>query len=171
MEKRIPISFEAALLTAVLALLALSLLAAPGPADRNAIIHLTGRLYSADGQLEDAVLVVELEGAHCLYAELLDNGRFQMTLPLDSQVRLHFLKPGHLPKVVEVDTRNALNTPKAERSNRNVDFEVVLESEEQHPGLHYAGPAGAITFVNGTGTMKVQHDLQLEALMISTFDR
>jgi hypothetical protein len=171
MEKRIPISFEAALLTALLALLALSLLAAPDPAAGNEVIHLSGRVHSADGRLEDAVLVVELDGKYCRYTELLDNGRFHMALPLDSKVRLHFLKPGHLPKVVDVDTRNALNTPKAERTNRNVDFEVVLETEAQRPGLRYDGPVGTIRFVNGTGTMKVQHDVRQEARRVITVER
>ena len=160
MEKRLHLSCEAALLTALFALLALTLLAAPAGPDA---IRITGQLHSTEGRLADAVLVVELEGAHCLQAELREDGRFQMDLPLDSKVRLHFIQPGHLPKEVEVDTRNALNTPKALRENRKVKFEVVLESEEQRPGRRYDGPVGAIRFVNGTGTMKVLHDLRVVA--------
>jgi hypothetical protein len=85
------------------------------------------------------------------------------TVPVNAKARLVFLKPGHLPKEVEVDTRNALNTSKAERMNRKVVFDVVLESEEQRPGRRYDGPVGSITFVNGTGTMKVRHDLRVVA--------
>ncbi|MEZ4757959.1 MAG: hypothetical protein R2817_14120 [Flavobacteriales bacterium] len=160
MEKRLHLSCEAALLTALFALFALSLLAAPASPDA---IRIAGQLYITDGHLNDAVLVVELEDAHCLYAELRDDGRFHMDLPVNSRVRLHFMQPGHLPKEVVVDTRNALNTPKALRENRKVKFEVVLESEEQRPGLRYEGPVGAIRFVNGTGTMKVMHDLRVVA--------
>lgn len=163
MEKRLQFSYEAALLTALFALLALTLLATPGAPSSPEVIRITGQLFSTDGQLEDAVLVVELEGAHCLFAELDADGRFHMELPLNSKVRLHFIQPGHLPKEVEVDTRNALNTPKAERENRKVKFEVVLESEEQRPGRRYDGPVGTIRFVNGTGTMKVLHDLRVVA--------
>jgi hypothetical protein len=158
MEKRFHFSCEAALLTALFALLALSLLAAPASPGS---IRIAGQLYITDGHLSDAVLVVELEGEHCLAAELDATGRFTMDLPLNSKVRLHFIQPGHLPKEVLVDTRNALNTPKAQRENRKVKFEVVLEAEEQRPGLKYDGPVGAIRFVNGTGTMKVLHDLRV----------
>jgi hypothetical protein len=161
MEKRLHFSCEAALLTALFALLALSLFAAPVAPARPDAIRVAGQLYITEGHLADAVLVVELEGEHCLAAQLDAHGRFTMDLPMNSRVRLHFIQPGHLPKEVLVDTRNALNTPKALRENRKVKFEVVLESEEQRPGLKYDGPVGAIRFVNGTGTMKVLHDLRV----------
>jgi len=156
MEKRLHFSCEAALLTAILALVALSLTAAPAGPEA---ISISGQLHSTDGRVRDAVLVVELDGAHCLQAELREDGRFHMDLPLDSKVRLHFIQPGHLPK--EVDTHNALLTPMAGRANRRIAFEVVLESDAERPGHHYHGPVGAIRFVNGTGTMKVIQDVRV----------
>ena len=158
MEKRISLSCEAALLTALCALIGLSLFGTPAPAVGRDEVLITGWLH-----VSDAILVVELEGEHCLYTKLEFNGRFAFTVPVNAKARLVFLKPGHLPKEVEVDTRNALNTPKAERMNRKVVFDVVLESEEQRPGRRYDGPVGSITFVNGTGTMKVRHDLRVVA--------
>lgn len=163
MEKRLTLSCEAALLTALFALVGLSLFAAPTPLVVRDEIKITGWLHAADGRMDDAVLVVELEGEHCLYAQLDVNGRFAFTIPVNAKARLVFLKPGHLSKEVEVDTRNALNTQRAERLNRKVQFDVMLESEEQRPGRRYEGSVGAITFVNGTGTMKVRHDLRVVA--------
>jgi len=163
MEKRITLSCEAALLTALCALIGLSLFGTPAPAVVRDEVLITGWLHVSDDHMNDAVLVVELEGEHCLYAELEFNGRFAFTIPINAKARLVFLKPGHLPKEVVVDTRNALNTPKAERMNRKVVFDVVLESEEQRPGRRYDGPVGAITFVNGSGTMKVRHDMRMVA--------
>ncbi len=163
MEKRVSLSCEAALLTALCALIGLSLFGTPAPAVVRDEVLITGWLHVSDDHVNDAILVVELEGEHCLYTKLEFNGRFAFTVPVNAKARLVFLKPGHLPKEVEVDTRNALNTPKAERMNRKVEFDVVLESEEQRPGRRYDGPVGSITFVNGTGTMKVRHDLQVVA--------
>ena len=163
MEKRVSLSCEAALLTALCALIGLSLFGTPAtPVVRDEVL-ITGWLHVSDDHVNDAILVVELEGEHCLYTKLEFNGRFAFTVPVNAKARLVFLKPGHLPKEVEVDTRNALNTPKAERMNRKVEFDVVLESEEQRPGRRYEGPVGSITFVNGTGTMKVRHDLRVVA--------
>ena len=163
MEKRIDISFEAALLLALFGLFGLSLFASPSPvAGRNEIM-ISGWLLAEDRHMDDAVLVVELEGEHCLFAELFDNGQFFFRLPVGAKATLVFMKPGHLPKEVTVDTRNALNTPKAVKENRKVKFEVVLEPLCKRPGRKYEGPVGSIQFVNGTGTMKVRHDLRVVA--------
>ncbi len=160
MEKRFHFSCEAALLTALFALVALSLSADPSGPE---VVRVMGRLHNTDGRLDDAVLVVELGGEHCLSAELDAYGRFTMDLPVNSRVLLQFLQSGHLPKEVVVDTHNAMNTPKARRENRKVKFEVVLEEERVRPGHRYERPVGSIHFVNGTGTMKVIHDLRVVA--------
>ncbi len=163
MEKRIDISLEAALLLALFGLFGLSLFASPTALASRDEILISGRLISDDRHMDDAVLVVELEGEHCLFAELFDNGQFFFRLPVGAKATLVFMKPGHLPKEVTVDTRNALNTAKAVKENRNVKFEVVLEPESKRPGRKYEGPVGSIQFVNGTGTMKVRHDLRVVA--------
>jgi hypothetical protein len=170
-KKRLNITFATALLIAIFALLGLSLLANPALPVTGDQVRIVGWLHADGLRQDDAILVVELNGEHCLAAELHDNGQFFFTLPVGAKAKLTFAKPGHLPKEVEVDTRNARNTPKAERMNRKLEFEVILESEEQRPGLHYDGPVGAITFVNGTGTMKVRHDPRVQARTSGTFDQ
>lgn len=161
MEKRIHLSFEAALLLALFALLGLSLVAAATP-PRNEVL-ISGWLLADGTRMDDAVLVVELEGRDCLFAELFDNGQFFFRLPVVAKATLLFIKPGHLPKEVVVDTHNAMITPKAQRENRKMKFDVVLEEENKHPGRRYDGPVGSIHFVRGTGTMKVKHDLRVVA--------
>jgi hypothetical protein len=64
---------------------------------------------------------------------------------------------------VVVDTHNAMNTTKAQQVNRKVKFDVVLEPIEKRAGRKYQGPVGSLTFVNGTGTMKVKHDMRVVA--------
>ncbi len=61
MEKRFHFSCEAALLTALFALVALSLSADPSGPE---VVRVMGRLHNTDGRLDDAVLVVELGGAY-----------------------------------------------------------------------------------------------------------
>lgn len=161
MEKRLNLTFEAALLLALFALLGLSLVASPVP-PRNEVL-ISGWLLADEDRMDDAVLVVELEGRDCLFAELFDNGQFFFRLPVGTKATLLFIKPGHLPKEVVVDTHNAMITPKAQRENRKVRFEVVLEEESMRPGRRYEGPVGSIHFVRGTGTMKVKHDLRVVA--------
>ncbi len=163
MEKRIDISFEAALLLALFGLFGLSLFASPTAMAAKDEILITGWLLAEDRHMDDAVLVVELEGDRCLFAEIYENGQFFFRLPVGAKATLVFMKPGHLAKEVTVDTRNALNTPKAVKENRKVKFEVVLESVCKRPGRKYEGPVGSIQFVNGTGTMKVRHDLRVVA--------
>ena len=155
MHKRAHITLEAALLTALLALLGLSLLANPTYDAEQVVI--TGWLHVEDSRVDDVLLVVEVDGVLCQPALVQGNGRFVIGLPAGSKATLQFSKPGHLPKEVLVDTRNALNTPQARRANRRVKFDVVLEPERARPGHAYAGPVGSIGFVNGTGTMRVRH--------------
>ena len=158
MQKRTHLTLEAALLTALLALLGLSLFGNPTTVTEEVMI--TGRLHMDDDSAEDVVLVVEVNGERCLHAEVFSNGRFTISVPLGAKANLQFFKPGHLPKAVLVDTRNALNTRKAQRVNRKVKFDVVLEPERNRPGRGYTEPVGSIGFVNGTGTMKVRHHEQ-----------
>ena len=82
-------------------------------------------------------------------------------VPVNVKARLIFYKPGFITKSVDVDTRNALNTKDAQKANQKVDFDVILEANDIHRGLEYAGPVGAITFLNGSGLMKVKHDRKM----------
>ncbi|MBL0129640.1 MAG: hypothetical protein IPP83_19800 [Flavobacteriales bacterium] len=160
MIKRITIRPEAVLLAAALALLALTALSAPATT-RDEVV-LTGWLQVEDHNAADIVLSAEVND-NCLYAEVEGSGRFSLSVPAGSRVVLTFSKPGHLTKEVVVDTRNALATPQAERTNRKVRFDVVLEPVRKRPGCKYDGPVGSLAFVNGSGTMKVKHTFSVVA--------
>ena len=160
MKTRKLLSVEAALLTALLALLGIAALAAPVSTKEEVVI--SGQLHADDLSLSDAVVVVELGEDACLRSELGANGRFAFKVPVGSKARLLFLKPGYLTKEVAVDTKNALNSDQARKLNKKVKFDVVLEEELQHVGEVYMGPVGYIHFVNGTGLMRVRHDERMK---------
>jgi hypothetical protein len=160
MEKRTNNTYLAALLTALFALLGLLAFAGAPPVNAQQVT-ISGKLFADHGDLTDALLVVELEEEQCLRSVLLHNGRFEFKVPLGAKARLIFLKSGHLTKEVLVDTRNALNTSRARKLNKNVKFDVVLESTEERKHQAYYGPVGYIHFVNGTGLMRVRHDERL----------
>ena len=155
-------SVEAALLTALLALLGIAVLAAPASTKE---VIITGQLHAEDQSLIDAVVVVELGGHACLRSELSANGRFEFNVPVGSKARLIFLKPGFLTKEVEVDTKNALNSDQARKLNKKVRFDVVLDEEPQHMNEVYMGPVGYIHFVNGSGLMRVRHDGRMKPVV------
>ncbi|MBK6342800.1 MAG: hypothetical protein IPF41_09475 [Flavobacteriales bacterium] len=122
----------------------------------------TGWLRVEDRNVNDLVLVVET-AEHCLYAEVLPSGRFIVTVPVGSQAKVAFIKPGHITKEIELDTRHSMSNRKAARANRNVKFDVVLEAESKRPGRNYDGPVGTLGFHKGTGTTKVRHTLNVVA--------
>ena len=156
MEKRLSPTLEAAVLTALLALMSLTLFAAPRPAKGGEVI-VTGRLF-ADGRLSDqALLVVEVDGAHCLPAKLGEGGRFQVPVPAGTEVVLRFEKPGHVAKEVVLDTRQLNGAMGSTYKPRKVTFDVVLDKEGALQGRGYTGPVGTISFAKGGGAMKVRH--------------
>lgn len=152
MERRAPLTLEALLLVAVLGLF--SLVAFAG--DERVMI--TGHLIAGEQTLNDAIVVVELGDNACLRSELTPDGRFAFDLPRGVNARLVFLKPGFAPKAVLVDTRNAMVTERARKANKHVRFDVVLDELAPRMMLASVEPAGRITFVNGTGLMRVWHE-------------
>ncbi|MBL7983577.1 MAG: hypothetical protein JNM91_01200 [Flavobacteriales bacterium] len=159
-----PFSLEAALLIALMALASIGLFAMPGTARAAEDVIITGQLSAERMTLKDAVLVVELDGELCLESTLDASGRFVFRLPVGSKARLLFEKPGFKTKEVLVDTRNALNTTTARKANKKVEFAVELEPVEARKDEQYIGPVGYISFVNGTGLMRVRHDGRLVAV-------
>ena len=133
------------------------LLAAPFAARALDHVVITGWLSAAEADQADAVLSVELEGETCVYALLEPDGRFSFSLPVDARAELFFVKPGHVGKRIAVDTRHADESAKARRENKDVRFEVVLEREDPRTCAHVAGPVGSISFLRGTGLMKVRY--------------
>ena len=134
-----------------------ALLAAPFVAPALDQVMITGWLSAAEAGREDAVLSVELEEETCVYALLEADGRFAFSLPVNARAELFFCEPGHGAKRIVVDTRNADGSAKARRANKDVRFEVVLEREGEQPIAQTAGPVGSISFLKGTGLMKVRY--------------
>jgi hypothetical protein len=123
-------------------------------------IKIRGRLLLDGVAHTDAILVVEVNDMDCVPFDLDADGRFSFNIPIDGQARIRFEKPGYLSKEVTVDTRNALLTEKAEKLNKRVDFDVLLQPLPSKE-MAYAGPVGKITFTKGTGLMKVRTDRTL----------
>jgi hypothetical protein len=156
MEKRLSPTLEAAVLTALLALMGLSLFAAPG-ASRSGEVVITGRLHADASAMDDAFLVVEVDGRYCHPVRLTGHGRFTVVLPAGAEARFQFEKPGHVAKEVLIDTRNLDGRGRSNYKAHKVDFDVVLEPENALRGRAYTGPVGAIAFTKGSGTVQVQH--------------
>ncbi|HQX29264.1 MAG TPA: hypothetical protein PLX64_02835 [Flavobacteriales bacterium] len=161
MKKQATNLFLSALLTGLCALIGIGLFAAPGNETTTDKLVLTGWLHMDTLDAQDVVLAVELGDSECMFAKVQPNGRFEFHVPVNVKARLIFYKPGFITKSVDVDTRNALNTKDAQKANQKVDFDVILEANDIHRGLEYAGPVGAITFLNGSGLMKVKHDRKM----------
>ncbi len=155
---RIPLLIHFALLIILTVLAAFT-----ARAESPEAVTIRGWLHAGESNLSDALVVVELNGESCVRSVLLRNGRFEFELPVNAKARLVFEKPGYLSKEVLVDTRNAKAGSRANKANRTVKFEVVLEEETRYRDHVYMGPVGTIDFVNGTGTMKVRYFKQLTA--------
>lgn len=162
MEKRAPLSLEAMLLLAVLGLFSLAVFAGDKPAGER--ITISGQLHADRTAMKDAIVVVELDHDLCLRSELRMDGRFEFQLPAGAKAKLVFLKPGYLAKEVMVDTRNAHLGAKA---NNDLRFDVVLDEAAQHMNETYVGPVGYITFLNGSGLMRVRHDERMRKLEVN----
>ena len=122
----------------------------------------TGWLRVEDRDVDDLILVVEMAES-CHYAEVLPNGRFIAIVPVGSQARLTFAKPGYLTKEVDLDTRHSMPSRKAARANRTVKFDVVLEPKESRLGRKYNGPVGTLGVHKGTGSTRVRHTMNVVA--------
>ena len=153
------------LLAGLLALIGLACFVAAAQGAGNTVT-ITGHLHADDRSMEDAVVVVELGDDACLRSELTANGRFEFRVPVGAKARLVFVKPGYLTKEVELDTRNAMNTDRARKLNKEVRFDVVLEEALEHVNEMYLGPVGYIHFVNGTGLMRVRHDERMKPVAV-----
>lgn len=157
MEKQLAPTLETALLTAMAALLSLSLFAAPPGPKRVQDMLVTGWLIVDDGTVADVDLVVEIDGDRCHVARVLSNGRFDVALPVGARAVLRFHKPGHHTKEVVVDTRNLDGTGTLAYQPRKVRFGVVMEPRTDPAIQAYTSPVGSIHFMPGTGLMKVAH--------------
>ena len=135
--------------------------AASPPAERPIMdaVVLTGLLHVDDNTNQDAVLRVEVNGVTQI-APVSETGRFELMLPAEADVVLHFELPGHLPKDVTVDTHHARDGDFRQRK-RHLEFAVIMEPELPLRGLMYAGPVGAIGFDPGGGCVAISHNKKL----------
>ncbi len=127
---------------------------------RRAVL-ISGRVVSPYKEMKDVLVLAELPDGSIHGSPSGENGRFTVSLPLEAEVRLRFRKAGHVEKVVTVDTRNAVDGRRARRLSRGVKFDVELVPEERLSGFTYDGPVGTISFVRGSGLMKVTYHEQL----------
>ena len=80
---------------------------------------------------------------------------------MGSSAYLRFEQPGYLSKEVLVNTANADLCEKDCRKNENLKFDVQMTPELSDKRQQYAGPVGTITFLKGSGLMKVRYDRTL----------
>lgn len=132
-----------------------SAIAPPGAPALAADVELTGWLHVDDHTFDLTTVEVEVDGA-VLFAPVSRTGRFQVILPANTEARLRFEHPAHLPKEVLVDTHHA-RTGEAGRSKRRISFAVVLDPERHMGGQVYAGPVASFAFDATDGELLVTH--------------
>lgn len=123
------------------------------------MVVLKAWLQVSNGVTHDVIVEVEVNGVTD-WGRPDRNGRVELALPANQVAMIHFRKPGHLTKSVRVDTHYAQDgTFKGKQ--RSISFDVVLEGNESHPGMAYAGPVGSINFLADAGDMAVSTDERL----------
>lgn len=155
LKKFLVCPMEAVVLAALLALMSLSMFAAPGTSGKEVLV--SGWLIMDAGNAHDVLVVVELDGELCMPVKLRSNGKFSVALPAGSQAVMRFSKPGHLTKEVVVDTRNAAGHQAQDYKATKVHFGVELSAEEGNSHCGHAGPVGTVAFKRGTGAIAVKH--------------
>lgn len=143
------------------ALLALFTTAPPilaAPVDAGTV-ELTGWLHVDDLSFDLTTVEADVNGM-VLFAPVSRTGRFSLMLPINANAVLRFEHPGHLPKVVSVDTHFA-GVGEVGQHTRHLHFAVVLERERHMAGLDYAGPVGTIAFDKGGGCAAITRERKL----------
>lgn len=132
--------------------------AAPPPAGYMNQVSLTAWLDVDGGLPTDVIVEVEVNGTKD-WGRPDDNGRVDLMLPADAVALISFRKPGHLTKMVSVDTHN-MEAGNFKGKHRNLAFGVKLDAITGNEGLVYAGPVGVLAF-SANGDLMVEHDQQL----------
>ncbi|MCB0756854.1 MAG: hypothetical protein KDC01_00230 [Flavobacteriales bacterium] len=124
-------------------------------------VTIRGQVLVSDTARSGTLEVVEVDNHYCVPLVVHSNGRFELVLEAGNKAYLRFEKDGYLTKEVLVDTHNANITREAVRKNKMLRFAVQMTPELPDKRLHYAAPVGIISFLNGTGLMKVRYDRRL----------
>ncbi|MBS1943401.1 MAG: hypothetical protein JST38_21265 [Bacteroidetes bacterium] len=140
--------------------IACGLASAPGIYGQDKVeIH--GRVLIDEEHQEGTFEVLEVGNWICKPLEVFPDGRFNLKLNAGERAYLRFEQEGFLTKEVLVDTRNANITKAAARKNKSLKFDVQMTPVLPDKQLAYAGPVGIITYLKGTGLMKVKYDRSL----------
>lgn len=118
-------------------------------------VELTGWLHVDDYTFDLTTVEVQVDGA-VQYAPVSRTGRFNVTLPANTEALIRVEHPGHLPKEVVVDTHHA-RAGEAGRNKRHITFAVVLDPERHMGGQEYAGPVAGIGFDQHGGCVAISH--------------
>lgn len=137
-------------------------IAQTGSAQKHADrVTIRGHVLVNDTVRNGTLEVVEVDNRYCVPLVMHSNGRFELVLEAGNKAYLRFEKEGYLTKEVLVDTQNADITREAVKKNMMLRFAVQMTPELPDKRLHYAAPVGIISFLKGSGLMKVQYDHRL----------
>ncbi len=159
MELRKPAPLTVALAALIAFTTSTSAAAAPSAPPMAQEVILTGWLHVVDYGFELTTVEAEVNGA-VQYADVSRTGRFTLTVPANTEAILRFEHPGHLPKVVVVDTHFS-GDGEVGQHTRHISFAVVLEPERFMAGQDYAGPVGSIGFDKGGGCAVISRERKL----------
>ena len=125
-------------------------------------VDIKGRILVDDvGPWDNSLTVVELDNTSCIPLEMAADGKFRLAMNVGNKAYLRFEHAGYLTKEILVDTKHADECTANCHKNEKLRFDVQMTPELSDKELHYAGPVGTITFVKGSGLMKVRFDRSL----------
>lgn len=117
-----------------------------------------GKVLVDDDVRNGTLEVVEVDNRVCIPLVVHPDGRFELVLAAGNKAYLRFEKEGYLTKEILIDTKNANLTREALRRNNLLRFAVQMVPNLPDGSLAYAAPVGYISFLKGTGLMKVEYD-------------
>lgn len=120
------------------------------PADHLAV---TAWMDVADGNLNGVIVEVNVNGTQDWGRPDAD-GRVELLLPSNAVAMIHFRKPGHVTKVVSVDTHN-MNDASFNGKRPHLSFGVAMEAEQPAEVMAAAPSMGSIAF-DETGDLVIQ---------------
>ncbi len=126
------------------------------------VIH--GRVLIDEDTPMGTFEVVEVGNWFCVPLAVEQDGEFDLRLTVGDLAYLRFEQEGYLTKEVLVDTRNANLTKQSAKRNKHLRFDVQMTPVLPDKHMVYRGPVGIITYLKGTGLMKVKYDRSLVRL-------
>ena len=136
--------FQAALIVAGISLCTL--------ASAQAYVAFEGRVILQDNDLHPVYMTVT-DGTETMDVDLGRTGNYKFFVPVDEKVTLNITSPGYLTKQVILDTHNAPSTEGLFARTEKVGFDMELERQPEGQLLSYAGPVGAVAFVDCDGRL------------------